>query len=210
MEKLDYKKAYRDLYQPKAQPTLIHVPAMGFIQVDGRGEPGGEAYQNALNALYGLSFTIKMSKMGDAAIPGYFEYVVPPLEGLWWSPGGSLDLSAPKSTWCWTSMIRQPEFVTEEVFCWAVEECRKKKPEVDVSGARFAVYAEGLCVQMMHRGSYDDEAPNIERMLVHLEENGMTPDPARKHHEIYLSDPRRTAVENRKTVIRIPARPQPL
>ena len=206
MEKLDYKKVYRDLYQPKAQPVLVDVPAMGVLQVDGRGEPGGECYQRALNALYGLSFTIKMSKMGERPIPGYFEYVVPPLEGLWWSPGGGLDLYAPKSSWRWTSMIRQPEFVTENVFRWAVEECRKKKPEVDLTGVRFAVFQEGLCVQMMHRGSYDDETPTVQRMLEYLAEQGLSLDPERKHHEIYLSDPRRTAVEKLKTVVRLPVK----
>ena len=168
----DYKKEYREFYLPPRKPGIVEVPEMRFLAVRGKGdpnEPDGE-YKAAMGLLYGIAFTIKMSKMGERPIPGYFEYVVPPLEGLWWSPGGGLDLYAPKSSWRWTSMIRQPEFVTENVFRWAVEECRKKKPEVDLTGVRFAVFQEGLCVQMMHRGSYDDETHTVQRMLEYLAE----------------------------------------
>lgn len=204
-DKLDYKKEYKDLYLPKAKPMLVEVPSISFIMVDGKGAPEGEEYQNAVEALYALTFTIKMSKMGGMQPEGYFEYVVPPLEGLWYGDKERFETNR-REEWLWTSMIRQPEFVTENVFRWAVEECRKKKPEVDLTGVRFAVFQEGLCVQMMHRGSYDDETPTVQRMLEYLAEQGLSLDPERKHHEIYLSDPRRTAVEKLKTVVRLPVK----
>lgn len=205
-EKLDYKKEYKDLYLPKQKPMLIHVPTMQFIMVDGKGEPGGQAYQSAMQALYSLSFTIKMSKMIGMQPEDYFEYVVPPLEGLWWSEYGALDFTAPKSTWLWTSMIRQPEFVTPAFFVWAKEACMQKKPEVDIGGARFETFSEGLCVQIMHVGSYDDESRSMEKIAAFMQENGLkdVSSGVRKHHEIYLSDPRKTAVERLRTVLRVP------
>lgn len=204
-EKFDYKKEYRDLYLPGKKPALVEVPAMRFIMVDGSGEPQGADYQSAMQILYGLSFTIKMSKKSGAAPGGYFEYVVPPLEGLWWSPGGQLDLDA-REGWRWTSMIRQPDFVTEEIFSRAVEDCRVKKPEIDVSRARFEVFTEGLCVQMMHLGPYSGEAATMDSIHAYLAENGLrdVSGTERKHHEIYLSDPRRTTPDRMKTVIRLP------
>lgn len=205
-EKLDYKKEYRDLYLPKQSPVLIEVPVMNFIMVDGEGEPGGEQYQAAVQTLYSLSFTIKMSKMSGRRPDGYFEYVVPPLEGLWWCENGRLDWSVPKSGWLWTSMIRQPEFVTKEVFDWAAGECRRKKPEIDLSKAHLVSFTEGLCVQIMHVGPYDEEHRSIELIDRSIAENhlkDMTGD-VRKHHEIYLSDPRKTPTDQWKTVIRIP------
>lgn len=205
-DKLDYKKEYKDLYLPGRKPMLIEVPEMRFFMMDGQGEPGGAQYQAALQALYALSFTIKMSKMGGNPPDGYFEYVVPPLEGLWSSPTGVFDLSCPREEWLWTSMIRQPEFVTEEVFRWAVAECRRKKPEVDVSGVRFEALEEGLCVQMMHVGPYSDEPASLNNMHAFMHENGYSlwNDEAHRHHEIYLSDPRRTVPERLKTVLRLP------
>ncbi|WP_066645472.1 GyrI-like domain-containing protein [Christensenella timonensis] len=204
-EKLDYKKEYKDLYLPKAKPMLIEVPAMNFIMVDGKGAPEGEEYPQAMQALYSLSFTIKMSKMGGKQPDGYFEYVVPPLEGLWYGDKGSFEQND-RDAWLWTSMIRQPEFVTQEVFDWAVAQCRAKKPDTDVSKARFETFTEGLCVQMMHIGPYAKEPVTIEAMHRFMDDSGldnMTGN-VRKHHEIYLSDPRRVAPERLKTVLRLP------
>lgn len=205
-DKLDYKKEYKDLYLPKQEPMLINVPKMQFIMVNGQGEPGGETYQNAMQALYSLSFTIKMSKMTGMQPEDYFEYVVPPLEGLWWGKQGALDFTAPKNTWLWTSMIRQPEFVTPEFFAWAKDECTQKKPEVAVSEARFEIFEEGLCVQIIHIGSYDDELRSMEKLAAFIEDNGLkdASDDVHKHHEIYLSDPRKTAVERLRMVLRVP------
>lgn len=205
-DKLDYKKAYKDLYMPKQKPMLVDVPAMNFIMVDGTGAPGGIEYQNAMQTLYALSFTIKMSKMQNQQPEGYFEYVIPPLEGLWWTTEGVFDFQVPRDKWCWTSMIRQPEFVTPEVFDWAVQACMDKKPEVDVSKARFVSFTEGLCVQMLHVGPYDQESGTLSSMEQYITENSLIKimDNVHKHHEIYLSDPRRTAPERLKTVLRIP------
>lgn len=205
-DKLDYKKAYKDLYLPGRSPALVDVPEMRFLMADGQGAPGGVQYQAALQALYALTFTIKMSKMSGSQPEGYFEYVVPPLEGLWSIPGGAFDPDAPREDWLWTSMIRQPEFVTEEVFGWAVEECRRKKPEVDVSGVRFETYAEGPCAQLLHIGPYAAEPASISLLHAFLLENGLKQrtDETHRHHEIYLSDPRRTAPERLKTVLRLP------
>lgn len=204
-EKLDYKKEYKDLYLPKTKPVLIDVPAMNFIMVDGKGAPEGEEYPQAMQALYSLSFTIKMSKMGGMQPDGYFEYVVPPLEGLWYGDKGSFEQND-RDVWLWTSMIRQPEFVTQEVFDWAVAQCRAKKPDVDVSKARFETFTEGLCVQMMHIGPYSEEPTTIGALHRFMEENGlknMTGN-IRKHHEIYLGDPRRVSPEKLRTVLRLP------
>lgn len=209
MEKLDYKKEYKDLYQPAAKPSLTEVPEMIFIAVDGAGDPNtSPEYKEALEMLYGLSFTIKMSKMDGTQPEGYFEYVVPPLEGLWYADGISFDgLNVDdKSKFKWVSMIRQPEFVTEQVFETAREKLAKKKPDLGLSKARLMNYNEGLCVQIMHKGSYDDEPRSIELMKKFAEENGLTEDfsDGRYHHEIYLSDPRKCAPERLRTVIRHP------
>ena len=203
--KVDYKKEYKDLYMPKRKPSIIDVPAMNFIMIDGMGEPSTGEFQSSIGVLYSLAYTIKMSKMGDWQPEGYFDYVVPPLEGLWWTSGGAFDFARPDK-WLWTCMIRQPEFVTAEVFSWACNECRRKKPEVDVSIARFETFEEGLCVQKMHIGPYDSEPESIEQMQEFIAENGLIDETSseRKHHEIYLSDPRRTAPEKLKTVLRHP------
>lgn len=214
MEKLDYKKEYKDLYLPKAEPMLVDVPNMKFICVPGKGNPNAEngEYQKALQILYGLSFTIKMSKIGEHKIDGYFEYVVPPLEGFWWTEGKQNVDFQRKESFQWISMIRQPEFVTEEAFQWACEEARKKK-DLATQKAEFREFKEGLCVQMMHIGSYDNEPETIAKIENYIVENGLKNDIGnlkngllRRHHEIYLSDPRRTKQENLKTVIRIPVR----
>ncbi len=204
-EKLDYKKEYKELYMPKNKPAKIQVPSMNFIMIDGGGDPNGQEYNDAVSAIYGLAFTIKMSKMGKKDIEGYFEYVVPPLEGLWWCDERGFDLFK-RDNWKWTSMIRQPEFVTKEVFEWAVSECMIKKPELKVSNARLESFEEGLCVQMMHLGPYSTEPETVNIMKKFMEENGLKDDTwdVRKHHEIYLSDPRKTASEKLKTVLRHP------
>lgn len=207
-QKLDYKKQFKDLYLPKQEPMLVDVPAMQFIMVDGVGAPGGTQYQAAVQMLYSLSFTIKMSKMGSHVPDGYFEYVVPPLEGLWWCAGGGLDWTLPRSKWCWTSMIRQPEFVTPELFGWAVDECRRKKRDIDVlqARARLETFSEGLCVQILHVGAYDEEYRSVASLKKFMNEHQLSDQSGcvRKHHEIYLSDPRRTAAEKLKTVLRLP------
>ena len=213
MEKIDYKKEYKDLYLPKTKAMLINVPNMKFIMVEGSGNPNDEngEYKKSLELLYGLSFAIKMSKMGKNKIDGYFEYVVPPLEGLWWQDSeNSIDYTH-KENLKWISMIRQPEFVTKEVFEWACKEVRCKK-NIDVKKAEFKEFEEGLCVQIMHIGSYDDEPTTLKKIDNYINENGYKNDIGtnlengivRRHHEIYLSDPRRTVAKNLKTVIRIP------
>lgn len=212
--KLDYKKEYKDLYLPPNKPSVINVPTMTFIMVDGKGDPnieGGE-YQQAVELLYAYSFTIKMSKMGSQKPDGYFEYVVPPLEGLWWlSDDSKYDLSK-KDKFCWTSMIRQPEFVTREVFDWAGNEILKKKPHLDISKARLEVFEEGLCVQIMHIGPYDDEPRSIAQIDEFISHNNykdaiseIRPDGTiKRHHEIYLGDPRKTQASKLRTVLRHP------
>ncbi len=209
MDKLDYKKEYKDLYMPKTKPSIIDVPEMVFIMVDGKGNPNTcKEYKDAIEILYGLSYSIKMSKMSGNQPEGYFEYVVPPLEGLWWTKDdifrgeGKLN----KDEFCWTSMIRQPEFVTEEVFEQAKNDLQKKKPDLDLSIARLEKLTEGLCCQIMHNGSYDDEAGSISKMSEFINANGYKTNitDKRRHHEIYLSDARKTAKENLKTVIRHP------
>lgn len=211
MDKLDYKKEYKELYQPKTKPGLVDIPEMVFIAVDGAGDPNiSEAYHQAMEILYGLSFTIKMSKMNGTQPEGYFEYVVPPLEGLWYLEDETFDglNIQDKSKFHWTSMIRQPEFVTQEVFERAKQTLKKKKPDLDLSGARLMKMTEGLCVQIMHKGSYDTERESIEKLNAFTAENGYQPDfsPTRLHHEIYLSDPRKCAPEKCRTVIRHPVK----
>lgn len=208
-EKLDYKKAFKELYMPGEKPAIVDVPEMLFIAVDGKGDPNtGEEYKTALEILYGLSYGIKMSKMGGNAPEGYFEYVVPPLEGLWWTEGEPFDgvNVKDKSKFFWTSMIRQPEFVTEQVFADAKATLKKKKPELDLRAARLLRMTEGLCAQVMHHGPYDDEPATIERLEAFIRESGYRTDltDTRLHHELYLGDPRRTAPEKLRTVIRHP------
>lgn len=205
----DYKKEYKEFYLPKAKPEIVTVPKMNFLAVRGSGDPnteGGE-YKASIGLLYGIAFTIKMSKKGARQIEGYFDYVVPPLEGFWWQDGiAGIDYSR-KDIFQWISVIRLPDFVTKEDFDWAVEEASRKKA-TDYSKVEFLTYEEGLCVQCMHIGAYDDEPETIEAMHRFMEEQGYTLDitEQRYHHEIYLSDARRVAPERLKTVIRHPIR----
>lgn len=205
----DYKKEYKEFYLPKNKPALITVPPMNFIAVHGKGNPNEEdgAYKQSIGLLYGIAYTIKMSKMGDHRIDGYFDYVVPPLEGLWWQKGtAGIDYSR-KEDFEWVSMIRLPDFVTKAEFEWAIAEASEKK-KADFSKVEFLTYDEGLCVQCMHLGPYDDEPSTIEAMDAFAKEQGLCPDleGSRRHHEIYLSDVRKCKPENLKTVIRHPVK----
>ncbi|MDU4697896.1 GyrI-like domain-containing protein [Paenibacillus rubinfantis] len=205
-DKVDFKKKYKDLYLPGTEPMLVEVPPMLYLMVDGKGDPDGESYQLAVQKLYALSYGIKMSKMGEDKPDGYFEYVVPPLEGLWDSVTVGYDLN--RNNWIWTSMIRQPDFVTEDLLDRVKEQTAKKKPELDLSDVRLSLFEEGLCVQILHIGPYRTEPESVARMAAFLEASGLTEnfDDLRKHHEIYLSDPRKTAPEKMKTVLRHPVK----
>ena len=209
MEKLDYKKQFKELYMPSAKPSAVDVPEMIFFAVKGCGDPNTiEEYKAALELLYAMSFTVKMSKMNGTQPQGYFEYVVPPLEGLWYQEGiDGIDYSR-KEDFQWISMIRQPEFVTEEVFENARAAVQKKKPHLDTSEVQLMKRCEGLCVQLMHTGPYDDEPASIEKLRKFAEDMGFKEDfsEGRYHHEIYLSDPRKCAPERLKTVIRHPVK----
>ena len=205
----DFKKEYREFYLPPAKPGIIQVPPMTYLAVRGTGDPNeeGGAYQAAIGVLYGLAYTIKMSKKGTRDIAGYFDFVVPPLEGFWWQEGVAGVDYARKQDFQWISVIRVPEFVDDGVFAWACEEAARKKG-IDASGAELLRIDEGLCVQCMHLGPYDDEPATVELMHGFAAREGYVPDFAdgRLHHEIYLSDARRTAPEKLKTVIRHPIR----
>lgn len=203
----DYKKEYKEFYMPKNKPGIIEIPQMNYIAVRGKGNPNDEAgeYKQSIGLLYAIAFTIKMSYKGTHKIDGYFEYVVPPLEGFWWQDGiTGIDYNK-KEEMNFISLIRLPEFVTEDEFKWAVEEATKKKNQ-DFSKVEFLTYNEGLCVQCMHIGSYDNEPATIELMNNYAQENGYETEITDKrfHHEIYLSDPRRCDVSKLKTVIRHP------
>ncbi len=205
----DYKKEYKEFYLPKNKPGIITIPPMNFIAVRGTGDPNveGGAYKQSIGLLYGIAFTIKMSKRGSRQIEGYFDYVVPPLEGLWQQSGTeSIDYSR-KEDFQWISMIRLPEFVTKKDFEWAMSEAAAKK-NTDYSKVEFFTYDEGLCVQCMHIGPYNDEPATIASMDAFAREQGYALDmnETRRHHEIYLSDARRCKPENLKTVIRHPLR----
>ena len=205
----DFKKEYKEFYLPAAKPSIVTVPPMNYIAVRGQGDPNQEdgEYKQAIGLLYGIAFTIKMSKMGDHRIEGYFDFVVPPLEGFWWQDGVTGIDYAHKERFQWISVIRLPDFVTKEDFQWAAEEASRKK-KMDFSAAEFFRYDEGLCVQCMHIGAYDDEPATVDRMHRFMEEQGYALDITdhRMHHEIYLSDARKVAPEKLKTVIRHPIR----
>lgn len=213
-EQRDYKKLYKDLYLPKTAPMIIDVPAMAFIMTDGKGDPNDEAgeYAKAIELLYGLSYTIKMSIKSGNAPPDYFNYIVPPLEGLWWTQADQPFDAGHKDQLIWTMMIRQPEFITEDLFKWAVAEIVNKKPKLDISTARLAEYTEGLCVQMMHIGPFDTEAATVKaiddfassRGYINAISDVLADGFIRRHHEIYLSDLRKTSAEKMKTVVRHP------
>jgi hypothetical protein len=209
MMAFDYKKEYKEFYLPKNKPAIVTVPPMNFIAVRGRGDPNREdgEYKAAMQLLYGVAFTIKMSKKSDHRIEGYFDYVVPPLEGFWWQEGVPGIDYAHKDGFQWISVIRLPDFVTRADFDWAIEEAGRKK-KTDFSKAYFMTYDEGLCVQCMHLGPYDEEPATVSRMHEYMEAQGYALDITgqRMHHEIYLSDARKTAPEKLKTVIRHPIR----
>ena len=205
----DYKKEYREFYMPKDRPSIISVPKMNYIAVRGSGDPNREdgEYKKAIGLLYAVAFTIKMSKKGNHKIEGYFDYVVPPLEGFWWQDHTEgVDYSR-KEDFQWISVIRLPDFVTEDDFGWALQEAADKKKQ-DFSKVEFLSLEEGLCVQCMHIGPYDEEPSTIQRMHTFLEQEGYEVDFSEKrlHHEIYLSDARKTVPEKRRTVIRHPIR----
>jgi hypothetical protein len=205
----DYKKDYKDLYLPKTTPVVVDVGEIQFVAVEGRGSPNDETgeYQKAMEVLYGIQYTIKMSKMGNYVPNGYIDYVVPPLEGFWWLDHHEKFTSENKSKFRWISLIRLPEFVDEKVFEWACDELSKKK-KIDTSKARFLKINEGLCVQCLHIGSYDEEPKTLKLMNDFIDKNGLQSDisETRRHHEIYLSNPLKTEVEKLKTVLRIPVK----
>ena len=203
----DYKKEYKEFYMPPHKPTIITVPPMNYIAVRGHGDPNAEdgEYKQAIGLLYGIAFTIKMSKKGERRIEGYFDYVVPPLEGFWWQDGvNGIDYSH-KENFKWIALIRVPDFVKKADFDWAVSEAADKKKN-DFSKVEFLTYDEGMCVQCMHIGSYDSEPATVQLMHEFMEQNGYALDISEKrfHHEIYLSDARRVPAEKLKTVIRHP------
>ncbi len=207
----DYKKEYKEFYLPAEKPEMVTVPSMNFAAVRGKGNPNDAdgGYSEAMRVLYGIAYTIKMSKMGDHRIKGYFDYVVPPLEGFWWQEKDGVVVPgfdcSDKDAMCWISLIRLPDFVTKTDFDWAVAEAAKKKKE-DFSKAVFFTFDEGLCVQAMHIGPYDDEPGTIAGLKEYAASQGYVIDinAHRFHHEIYLSDPRKTVPEKLKTVIRYP------
>lgn len=205
----DYKKEYKEYYLPKNKPVIITIPKMNYIAVRGKGNPNDEngEYKNCIGLLYAIAFTIKMSYKGSHKIEGYFEYVVPPLEGFWWQDGAVTADYSNKDAFNFISLIRLPDFVTKADFDWAIEEATKKK-KMDFSSVEFLTYDEGICVQCMHLGSYDDEPKTVALMHNFMAENGYDLDitKSRYHHEIYLSDPRKCDADKLKTVIRHPIR----
>ena len=203
----DFKKEYKEFYLPKSIPSVITVPEMNYIAVRGKGDPNDEngEYKNTIGLLYGIAFTIKMSYKGAHKIDGYFEYVVPPLEGFWRQNGAqNIDYSH-KERFDFVSVIRLPDFVTKADFDWAIEEASKKKKQ-DFSKVEFFTHDEGVCVQCMHIGSYDDEPKTVALMHKYIKANGYELDitDKRLHHEIYLSDPRKCEASKLKTVVRHP------
>ena len=205
----DFKKEYREFYMPKNKPEIVLVPKANYIAVRGKGNPNEEdgAYQKAVGVLYAVAYTLKMSARAGYEMEGFFDYVVPPLEGFWWQEGVEGVDYKNKSEFNWISVIRLPDFVTEKDFKWAVETAEKKK-KLDCSGAEFLCVDEGLCVQIMHTGPFDDEPATVALMDEYIRENGYENDMAggRLHHEIYLSDARKTEPSKWKTVIRHPIR----
>lgn len=203
----DYKKEYKEFYMPKNKPSIIKIPKMNYLAVRGKGDPNEENgdYKKTIGLLYGIAFTIKMSYKGTHKIDGFFHYVVPPLEGFWWQENTKdIDYNR-KDEMHFISLIRLPDFVTKKDFDWAVREATKKK-NIDYSRVEFLTYAEGICVQCMHIGSYDNEPKTVAAMHKFANDQGYELDitDTRYHHEIYLSDPRRCDVNKLKTVIRNP------
>lgn len=205
----DFKKEYKEFYLPPAKPQIVTVPRANYLAVRGQGDPNEPdgAYQQAIGMLYAVAYTLKMSYKTDHRIEGFFEYVVPPLEGFWWQDGVAGVDYAHKENFRWISVIRLPDFVTKEDLAWAVIEAARKK-KTDCSRVELLSYDEGLCVQCMHIGPYDNEPATVSAMHEYMERQGYALDisDARLHHEIYLSDARKVAPEKRKTVIRHPIR----
>ena len=203
----DFKKEYKELYAPKKGPSILDVPPMHCVAVRGSGDPNDVegAYQRAISVLYAISYTIKMSKKGSRQIDGYVDFVVPPLEGFWWQDGVEGADYSHKEAFNWISVIRLPDFVSREDFNWAVQEATKKK-KVDCSVAEYLTIEEGMCVQCLHLGSYDDEPATVEAMHAYARECGYAIDltQERRHHEIYLSDARKVTPDKLKTIIRHP------
>ena len=203
----DFKKEYKELYKPKTKPSIINVEKANFIAVRGVGDPneGNSEYKQSISLLYSIAYAIKMSKKGDYKIDGYFDFVVPPLEGFWWQEGIKGVDYANKDSFNFISLIRMPDFVTKEVFEWAIEEMTRKKKE-DFSKVEFFTYDEGLCVQCMHIGPYDNEPITVEAMHEYMIKQGYELDITDKrfHHEIYISDVRKISPEKLKTVLRHP------
>lgn len=203
----DFKKEYKEFYMPKNKPQIVNVPKANYIAVRGSGDPNeeGGAYQQAISVLYAVAYTLKMSYKTDYKIEGFFEYVVPPLEGFWWQEDTDGVDYTDKSAFHWISVIRLPDFVTQKDFEWAVAAAAKKK-KFDCSSAEFMTIDEGLCVQIMHLGPFDDEPATVALMDEYLARNGYANDltTTRLHHEIYMSDTRKVAPEKWKTVIRHP------
>ena len=205
----DFKKEYKEFYMPKNKPEIVNVPAVNYIAVRGKGDPNEEngSYQKAISILYAVAYTLKMSYKTNYKIDGFFEYVVPPLEGFWWQNHTDRIDYTDKSSFNWISVIRLPDFITKKDFDWAVETAQKKK-NIDCTSAEFLTLEEGLCVQIMHLGSFDDEPQSVSIMNEYIENNGYENDinEKRLHHEIYLSDARKVPTEKWKTVIRHPIR----
>ncbi len=205
----DFRKEYKEFYLPRGEPAIVNVPTMRYVAVRGAGDPNAaeSGYQQAVAVLYAVSYTIKMSYLGDRRMDGYFAYVVPPLEGFWRQDGVDGMDYGKKERFSWISVIRLPDFVTQADFDWAVGEATRKK-KMDCTRAEFVTLTEGLCVQIMHLGSFDDEPASVQRMDAFLAENGYANDfsDARMHHEIYLSDPRKVETSRLKTVIRHPVK----
>lgn len=203
----DFKKEYKEFYMPKNKPEIVTVPKANYIAVRGKGNPNeiDGAYQQAISVLYAVAYTLKMSYKTEHKIEGFFEYVVPPLEGFWWQDNVDGIDYADKAAFNWISVIRLPEFITKKDFEWAVETASEKK-KLDCSSAEFLTVDEGLCVQIMHIGAFDDEPQTVALMDEYIAQNGYENDitESRLHHEIYLSDARKVAPEKWKTVIRHP------
>ena len=208
----DYKKEYKEFYNPGKKPSIVEVPPMNYLAIRGKGDPNDEEgeYQQSIPLLYGVAYTLKMSKKTDHQIEGYFDYVVPPLEGLWWQENiKGMDYNH-KELLQWISLIRLPDFITKEDVEWAKEMAAKKK-KMDFSKVEFFHYEEGLCVQCTHMGSYDDEPITVDKMHDYITEDDLLDiNNHRFHHEIYLSDPRRVSKEKRKTVVRHPIKQEPV
>ncbi len=204
MQKVDFKKTDKDLYNPKKEPALANVPKMKFFAIEGQGDPGTSAeFQEAIEALYGASFTLKFALKKNPPA-GFHDWVIPPMEGHWWMAGEAEFDPEEKDLWCWKIMIRQPDFVTEDMLKSTIAELQQKKENESLSKLQFFEFEEGESIQILHIGSYDDEGPTIQKIYNLMEDKGLKMNG--RHHEIYLSDPRKTAPEKLRTVIRQPVK----